>query len=663
MHLRKELLNWTLFRFGLIGLSNTLIGYAVILTGLYLGFNDFAANLNGYVVGLIFSFFLNRSWVFNSQSKTNITQVSQYIITFLISYILNLFVLIAGNKLGYVNSPILQLVAMAVYTTSFYLLSRFVVFRPASEIDLARSDTNGVTKILPLLSRHYWLWANILFALGLLTYLLTIPLTHDVSWQFWLARQMAGGTPLYGHLMEINPPLWFWMAYAVEAAGKLLSIAPLKVYVFLIVIWAMLSTMVFVSLAQITKPSDRIIASFFTLSLLLLAPLYDFGQREQLTSIGILPYIALTVSRYHARAVSSGAAIAAGLFAALAIAMKHYFVAVPILLEIWLLLELRKQWRPIRWETAILAAGAISYFLAIIFFAPEYLTNIVPLIRNAYQGYENSWSDQILRVEVILWAAGLAWFGYDRLMRPKRPKNIANSLPDGLMVAAIGFILAYFAQQKGWQYHAIPASICIALAMFIYIFQHPDRAGQKPAQKFAAQPLATVLAFAYIIFGLGNGTYDNQRPGLGQYYDRWSSGDAVMVVTPDPRLTFPHVEDRHVRWTSRHFAQWMLSAIAKAENSGTSSTKLDELARQTLVQLAEDISCHSPKYIYVQMTNRRYGISPEQFRMDDFLQRDQRVNQILHDNYRLADQDSNFDIFELRSKVKPIAGVKCYPIW
>ena len=41
----------------------------------------------------------------------------------------------------------------------------------------------------------------------------------DVSWQLWIARQLNGGARLYRDIVEVNPPLWFWMALPVDARG------------------------------------------------------------------------------------------------------------------------------------------------------------------------------------------------------------------------------------------------------------------------------------------------------------------------------------------------------------------------------------------------------------------------------------------------------------
>ena len=50
-----------------------------------------------------------------------------------------------------------------------------------------------------------------------------VPLSHDIAWQLWLGRQLGHGVGLYSQLVELNPPLWFWMTVPIvwlsERAG------------------------------------------------------------------------------------------------------------------------------------------------------------------------------------------------------------------------------------------------------------------------------------------------------------------------------------------------------------------------------------------------------------------------------------------------------------
>ena len=51
------------------------------------------------------------------------------------------------------------------------------------------------------------------------------PITNDVTWQLWIGRRLKAGATLYVDVMEINPPLWFWLAAAIEAGVAVWALA------------------------------------------------------------------------------------------------------------------------------------------------------------------------------------------------------------------------------------------------------------------------------------------------------------------------------------------------------------------------------------------------------------------------------------------------------
>jgi putative flippase GtrA len=121
-------------RFGLAGLVNTGIGFAVI-AGLDVGLHVSPplANAAGYVVGMGVGFVLNRRFVFKSQTSARAT-APRYIAVVLAAFALNQLILhMAGAALGQGALPHLaaQLAGMAVYTVAVFLACRFWVFRVA----------------------------------------------------------------------------------------------------------------------------------------------------------------------------------------------------------------------------------------------------------------------------------------------------------------------------------------------------------------------------------------------------------------------------------------------------------------------------------------------------------------------------------------------------
>src|SRR6185369_2684308 len=46
----------------------------------------------------------------------------------------------------------------------------------------------------------------------------------DVAWQLWIARRLHAGAHLYRDIIEVNPPLWFWMALPIDRAADWLHV-------------------------------------------------------------------------------------------------------------------------------------------------------------------------------------------------------------------------------------------------------------------------------------------------------------------------------------------------------------------------------------------------------------------------------------------------------
>lgn len=124
-----------LLRYGLAGLLNTAIGYAVIATlDIGLGVDSHAANLAGYIVGAGVSYFLQRSFVFESNAAHG-RSVPKYLAAALAAFLINQLVLNLGLQMigdAKLGRAIAQLIAVASYSVTLLILLRLWVFRPGS---------------------------------------------------------------------------------------------------------------------------------------------------------------------------------------------------------------------------------------------------------------------------------------------------------------------------------------------------------------------------------------------------------------------------------------------------------------------------------------------------------------------------------------------------
>lgn len=121
-----------ILRFGLAGLANSAVGWGVIFAGLWAGMSGVAANAAGFGVGLALSFTLNRRFVFGVSGAVRAREVARFLAAFAVAYGANLAVLFAAQGMLGKDSALAQLPAIGAYVVIFFILSQFVVFKPAA---------------------------------------------------------------------------------------------------------------------------------------------------------------------------------------------------------------------------------------------------------------------------------------------------------------------------------------------------------------------------------------------------------------------------------------------------------------------------------------------------------------------------------------------------
>lgn len=115
-------------RYGLVGLSNTAVGFAVIWVALRCGgLGNVAANVAGYTVAFLWSFALNRKWTFYHHGAVG-SALLRYLLVTGVAYGLNLLVVILVARRLSQGSLFIQIDGMLTYTVVAYLGARYFVF-------------------------------------------------------------------------------------------------------------------------------------------------------------------------------------------------------------------------------------------------------------------------------------------------------------------------------------------------------------------------------------------------------------------------------------------------------------------------------------------------------------------------------------------------------
>lgn len=128
LHLCPRLTVSAFWRFVLVGFVNTAVGYGAILFFLYvIAAGYLASNALGYVVGGLVSYFLNKSFTFES-ARAHRAALPRFVLVVAGCYLVNLVVLKIGMSLWRLHPALAQALAVAAYTVIFYAASRRLVF-------------------------------------------------------------------------------------------------------------------------------------------------------------------------------------------------------------------------------------------------------------------------------------------------------------------------------------------------------------------------------------------------------------------------------------------------------------------------------------------------------------------------------------------------------
>ena len=453
----------------------------------------------------------------------------------------------------------------------------------------------------------------------------------DVAWQLWIAHHIHAGANLYTDIVEVNPPLWFWMALPVDRLASLFHVLPETALIVAIAGFAALAMAATnLLLNHLARPRRTLFLGYAALTLMAM-PWMHVGQREQIILIGTLPYAALLAARHKGKVVPQWLAFAIGLGFGLGVGLKHYFLIVPVLLELWLIAGTRQRWRLIRAETVAVVCVGLVYAAAVISFEQDFIKNTIPMVRLAY-GVTGAPGIRYLFGPYAVTALVTAAFGlaHGRLLAK-------GSLSSALLAGAVAFAIVYFIQSKGWLYHAIPMLGCASLAVAAML-----------AEIEAAPAVLRVLSPALLMFPFVLAAEDRAHPLLPSTdligaVDHVRSGEAVGFLTVEPAIPWSITLQRGFRYPSRYIGYWMMRAIIDNERHGSPDPRLTALGKEIVAETVNDFECLPPQRLVV--AGRRWGA--ENFDILAFFERNPQFTGLMS-HYRLRSR-SSLDSYELAS--------------
>jgi len=127
--LKKYLgLLWQFIKFGIVGVSNTLVALAVYYTLVYFGVHYIPANVAGFVIGTLNSYYWNNKFVFN-RSCGHLRAIAKMYVCYSFTFLLGSGLLVLQIEYFKISEYIAPLVNIPITTIINFFINKFWVFK------------------------------------------------------------------------------------------------------------------------------------------------------------------------------------------------------------------------------------------------------------------------------------------------------------------------------------------------------------------------------------------------------------------------------------------------------------------------------------------------------------------------------------------------------
>lgn len=467
--------------------------------------------------------------------------------------------------------------------------------------------------------------------------------THgDVSYLLYTAEQLFSGKSYGKEIFETNPPMILYLYAPAIFLAKWSSISALiwvQLYIF---------TLSLISFGLCYRLSSKIFSNtnvhyifmggvLFTL---LLLPVDQFGQREHLFIIFLLPYLLASACILQQKNLHPLLLSTISLAAGLVFCLKPYFIFIFIFLNGYIAWTEKSIWRCICLPSMIISLIMIVYLTSTYVLFPGYFDVVLPLVNQFYfKGIRQSWimiaTNSLFLMNV---ASLMTYFIF-------RKQDRYPMLGDILALALLGAMLAYLIPRAPWFYHVIPALVLSFLLLLHYIGQFIcSLTYHSTVERILVSGMILLLLSPMLLM-----INEESKRGIAPL-DLQTVAAFLSVSPGDRSLTcfsmtttedcFPLVQHLHARYASRYPFFWWLRGLHDAKDQAKFNYFMETIA--------DDFETFKPHWVLVNDLPVRFFFGPSVSFLQ-FFAKSVRFNQAWRP-YSLRMSVGDYQLYERRNE-------------
>lgn len=293
----------------------------------------------------------------------------------------------------------------------------------------------------------------------------------DKDWLLMATRMWLSGKRLYVDIFEVNPPFIIWFYAVPSSVAASLGIADYHALVACVLLLVACSTTLccrvigFHPFFAGGRKRIRLFAMLVLTTLVLWPNPAYFGDREHLFVVLSLPYIFRFLPSVPLEGLPRWLRLLSGISGGLAFIIKPHCLIFLATLQCYHLVTTHSLRCLVAMETALVLLVAGVYAACVWFFAPEYITDIVPVAAATYRSYSNAVDRFLLYLPPLM---GLAVAFADFRLRYCSPFH--QDVMYLFSMAVAGWL--YAASNNGWLYTFFPLHAFVLLAVVFVLAEY-----------------------------------------------------------------------------------------------------------------------------------------------------------------------------------------------